>query len=195
MAADWLLERLGLDSALVGDLSEECARGRSTVWYWRQILASIWSGLWSTIFHHKLFALRAVATGCAVNALWLFLWVRFLHIRLSWTPGISFDSIASLILILFTQVITGWVVARTHREHAIPVVFLFVLWLVTWYLAGSLSDAKRLLVNSIDQRRLWPYLAWHLTPISIEVAGLFCGGVIGARPRRQASSTTNPQAV
>lgn len=76
-----MLERLGIDSALAGDLLEERARGRSTIWYWRQILAATWIGVWSAIFAHKLLALRAVATGCAVNALWLFLWSHFLRER------------------------------------------------------------------------------------------------------------------
>src|SRR5262249_10400789 len=130
-----------------------------------------------------------------VNALWLFLWSRFLHIGLTSVPAISFESIASLLIILFTQVATGWVVARTHRAHAVPMVFLFVAWLVTSYIAGSFSDAKRLLVNSIDQPRFRVYLVWYFTPISIEVAGLLCGGVIGARPKRQAPCPTNPEAA
>src|SRR5579872_4944999 len=129
-AAVSLLERLGLDSALAGDLLEECARGRSTIWCWRQVLVALWTGVWSATVAHKLLALRAVATGCAVNALWLFLWSNFLHIGLSPRPDISFESIASLLTILFTQVATGWVVARTHRAHAVPMVFVFMIWLV-----------------------------------------------------------------
>ncbi len=37
--AIWLFERLGLDVALTGDLLEECQRGRSAIWYWRQASA------------------------------------------------------------------------------------------------------------------------------------------------------------
>ena len=185
LAAVWILERLGLDSSLTGDLLEECARGRSTIWYWRQVVMAACTGVSTAILEHKVYALGAVGTGCAVNALWLFLWSRFLHLGLRPIPEISFESIASLLLILLTQVVTGWVVARTHRAHALPMVLLFVFWLVTCYLAGSATDVRRLLVNSIDQPRFRAYLAWYLTPISIEVAGLLCGGVIGARPKRQ----------
>jgi hypothetical protein len=162
----------------------ECARGRSTIWYWRQVLIAMCTGVSSSILDHKVLALRALGTGCAVNALWLFLWSRFLHLGLRPVPEISFESIASLLLILLTQVVTGWVVARTHRAHGVPMVLLFGFLLVTCYLAGSVADVKRLLVNSIDQPRFRAYLAWYLTPISIEVAGLLCGGVIGARPKR-----------
>ena len=183
--ANWLFECLGLDVALTGDLLEECARGRSVIWYWRQVLVGIWVGTWGAIFDHKLLALRAVATGCAVNGAWLFLWLKFLHIGLPGMPRISLDAIASLSIILFTQVVTGWVVARTHRSHAMPMVLAFAIWLVLWYLGGSFSEGQRLLVNSIDQARFRPYLAWYVTPISIEVAGLLLGGMVGVRPRKQ----------
>jgi hypothetical protein len=183
--AIWLFERLGLDVALAGDLLEECARGRSVIWYWRQVLIAIWTGTWGAIFDHKVLALRAVATGCAVNSVWTFLWLKFLHLGLPGTPIISIEAIASLSILLLTQTVTGWIVARTHRAHAIPMVLVFAIWLVLWYFGGSFSEAKRLLVNSIDQARFRPYLAFYLTPISIEVAGLLLGGMAGARPKRQ----------
>ena len=63
-------------------------------------------------------------------------------------------------------------------------VFVFAIWLAAWFFAGSLSEAERLLENSIDQPRFRAYLAWYLTPIFVEVAGLLFGGVVGARHRR-----------
>lgn len=176
-----MLELLGVDSALLGDLLEESARRRSTIWYWRQVLIAICSGVWGAIFNHKLLALRAVVTGCAVNAVWLFLWTNFLRIGLPATPKISFEAIAALLLILFTQVGTGWVVARTHRAHAVPMVMLFAMWLAIWYAAGTFAEGERLFVNSIDQPRFRAYLAWYLMPISVETIGLLLGGVLGAR--------------
>jgi hypothetical protein len=184
--AIWLLERLGLDVALTGDLLEECARGRSVIWYWRQVLVAIWAGTWGAIFDHKLLALRAVATGCALNGAWLFLWLKFLHIGLPGMPRFSLEAVASLSIILFTEAVTGWVVARTHRAHAIPMVLAFAIWLVLCYFGGSYSQAQRLFVNSIDQARFRPYLAWYLTPISIEVAGLLLGGMVGAGHKKNA---------
>jgi hypothetical protein len=181
-AAVWMFERLGSDVALAGDLLEECAQGRSTIWYWRQVLIAIWIGIWRAIFDHKALALRAVATGCVFNAVWLFLWGRFLHIGLT-PPRMSIEAIASLLIILLTQVATGWVVARTHRAYAVPMVVAFVIWLVLWNLAGALfSEAGRLLVNSFHS-----YLAWYLTPIFAEVAGLLFGGIVGAGPKEAAS--------
>jgi hypothetical protein len=192
LIANWLFERLGLDVALTGDLLEECARGRSVIWYWRQVLVAIWAGTWGAILDHKLLALRAVATGCAVNAVWTFLWLKFLHIGLPGMPRISLEAIASLSIILFTQAVTGWVVARTHRSHAIPMVLVFAGWLVLWYFGESVSEAQRLFVNSIDQGRFRPYLAWYLTPISIEVAGLLLGGMVGARSKNAPRNGVRP---
>src|SRR5438105_2167046 len=108
----WIFDRLVLDVALAGDLREERSQGRSTIWYWRQVLIAICIGIWGPIFQHKVLALRALATGCAVNGVWLFLWLKFLHIGLPVRPEISFASIASLAIILLTQIATGWVVAR-----------------------------------------------------------------------------------
>src|SRR6266513_1549912 len=92
--AAWMFERLGIDVSLAGDLLEECARGRSTIWYWRQVLIAIWIGIWGAVFDHKLLALRAVATGCAVNAVWIFLWLKFLPapLGLPSMPRISIES-------------------------------------------------------------------------------------------------------
>jgi hypothetical protein len=73
-------------------------------------------------------------------------------------------------IILFTQTVTGCVVARTHRTHAIPMVFVFGIWLVLWY-PGNIDFpyVRMLLVDSIDQPRFRPYpveyLAWIFVPI------------------------------
>jgi hypothetical protein len=184
--AVWLFERLGVDAALAGDLLEECARRRSTIWYWRQVLIAIWIGIWCAIFDHKLLALRAVATGCAVNGVWLFLWSKFLHFGLPVLPPdtkqLMIQSSACLLIILLTQTVTGWIVARTHRAHAIPMVVVFVIWLVSWYLGGAFSG---------QEPRILPHFAWYVTPISTVVAGLLVGGIVGARPKRQPASPTN----
>jgi hypothetical protein len=95
-AATWILERLGIDDALVGDLLE-CGRGRSALWFWKQILIAAGTGIWRAILGHKLLALRAVVTGCAVNGVWLFLWGKFVPIRFQriqaspWNPSPAFS--------------------------------------------------------------------------------------------------------
>jgi hypothetical protein len=105
----WIFDRLDLDGSLAGDLLEERARGRSIVRYWRQVLIAIWTGIWSFVFSHKLLALRAVATGCAVNGVWLFLWTKYVHLGLPSSPPntklVLMESIACLLIILLTQTV------------------------------------------------------------------------------------------
>jgi predicted ribosomally synthesized peptide with SipW-like signal peptide len=36
--AAWLLEHSGADPAIIGDINEEFARGRSSAWFWRQVV-------------------------------------------------------------------------------------------------------------------------------------------------------------
>jgi len=180
----WILDRLDLDGALMGDLLEERARGRSTFWYWRQVLIAVWTGIWSAVSAHKALALRAVAMGCAANGVWLFLWIKFLHLALPFPPPYArpelMESAGCLLIILLTQTATGWIVARTHRVAAIPMVVVFITWLTLGFFINNFSEAKRLLLNSIDQPRFRPYLAWFLTPIAVEIVGLLCGGILGS---------------
>ena len=175
VVVSWIFDRLGVDVALAGDLREERAHSRSTIWFCRQVLIAICIGIGRPIFHHKVLALRALATGCAVNTVWLLLNpAKFLHIGLAVRPVISYDSIATLLIILLTQVTTGWVVARTHRRYPIPMVFVFVIWLVLWYLGGS-SEIKTLMMDSFGKPGLLRYLVWYLTPESVVVVGLLFG--------------------
>jgi hypothetical protein len=183
----WIFDRLVLDVALAGDLREERTRGRSAIWYRRQVLIAIWIGIWRPISQHRVLALRALATGCAVNGVWLFLWLKFLHIGLPVRPEVSFASIASMATILFTQVATGWVVARTHRPYAIPMVFVFAVWLVLWHL-GSSSEVRTLLVDSFGKPEFLPYLVWYLAPASVVVIGLLLGSIAGASATKSTPS-------
>jgi hypothetical protein len=67
-AARWLLEHFGCspdNDALIGDLDERYHRGRSDLWYWREVFIAICAGLWSEIRAHKALVLRAVVLGWA----------------------------------------------------------------------------------------------------------------------------------
>jgi hypothetical protein len=113
--AAWIFELVGLDDGLAGDLLEERTRGRSRIWYWRQVLIAILISIYRAIRAHKGLALRAVATGCGINSLWILL-VNFLH---PWVPPFTVMSINPsnhpLVMVVLTQVATGWILVRTHR--------------------------------------------------------------------------------
>jgi hypothetical protein len=63
LLATWLLEHQttgGRDEALAGDLREEFRAGRSSGWYWRQVITAIAIGWARSIFQHRLALLFAV---------------------------------------------------------------------------------------------------------------------------------------
>jgi hypothetical protein len=57
---------------------------------------------------------------------------------------------------------------------------VFVARLTLRFFFDTFSEGKRLLLNSIDQASFRPYLAWHLTPIAVEIVGLLWGGILGS---------------
>jgi hypothetical protein len=179
--ATWLFERLGLDVALIGDLLEECERGRSAIWYWRQVLIAVWIGIWVAIREHKVLALRAVATGFAIEFLFVFLWELLgpelaMFSIMQWMTQVS--------VTLLTQAATGWIVARTHRAHQVPMVLVFLICILFFYACYTFSSASMLLVGSIHEPRVRPYLAMYLVTIFLAIVGILLGGAFGARPKR-----------
>src|SRR5258708_4807573 len=66
LLATWMLEHWipgDRNEALAGDLFEEFCGGRSTVWYWRQVMAAIASGCWRE--------LRTGSLALVFAALWI----------------------------------------------------------------------------------------------------------------------------
>lgn len=176
--AAWIFELLGLDDALAGDLLEEHALGRSGIWYWRQVLIAILISIYRDIRDHKVLALRAVATGCAINSLWILL-VNFLH---PWVPPLAVMRVNPLnhplVMVILTQVATGWILARTHRPHEIPMVVMFTISLLPWA-AGAAGDA-------FYEARIPPVV--YLTEVVLAQTGLLLGGIIGADPKGRRSA-------
>ena len=188
--AVWLFDRLGLDGALAGDLLEERARGRSAFWYWRQVVIALCLAIWRALLDHKPLALRAVATGCASNYALRFLCERLLPQLAPLGPTASARRwITGLSLILLIQSLTGWVVARTHRAQAVPMITAFAIWLMLLTIMLATRDAylRMLIVDAIDQPRFRPYLAQYLATVSMAlfaaIVGVYIGGTIGARSR------------
>ena len=46
--ATWLLRCFGVHESLVGDLIERYSQGRSSAWYWHQVVIAIWLGICRT---------------------------------------------------------------------------------------------------------------------------------------------------
>jgi hypothetical protein len=194
--AAWLFDRLDLDVALSGDLMEERERGRSAIWYWRQVLIAVWVGIWGAIRDHKVMALRAVATGFAMEYFFLFLWEhQGVLFKSHGLPLISIVMwIGNLSVVLLTQTTTGWVVARTHRAHHIPMVFVFLTCFFFWYFGPQLFWSVRMLVDwdRIDPA-VHPYVLYTLMISFLTVVSVLFGGIL-AQPKK-APSTAHPGAA
>jgi hypothetical protein len=187
----WLFDRLGLDVALSGDLIEERERGRSAIWYWRQVLIAVYVGIWDAVRNDKLLTLRAVATGFAMEYVLLVLW----QLQVRDTERLSPDNlppislrlwIFNLSLILIIQTATGWVVGRTHRRRQVPMVVMFLTCFVLWFFAPRLLWAVRMVVDwdRIDPR-VHSYVLYTFLMTFLTIVGVLLGGILN-RPKRAA---------
>jgi uncharacterized membrane-anchored protein YitT (DUF2179 family) len=158
----WLLRD---NPALLGDLTEERANGRSRAWYFRQILVAIARSMISDVRMHPVLLARAVLaavltyvafasiTAIAIGILYGTLtspqtWGKVNP--LSWWIYVPMAEIPSFV--------TGWLVIRTHRTCTlIAIVAMIVMWLWTilpypsWmavaalpgFIAGALLEIRR----------------------------------------------------
>jgi hypothetical protein len=180
--------------ALIGDLSEERELGRSRGWLWWQVGAAIVTALFNTIGQHPYLTLRAVAVG------WTTVMVVEGLLRLpfllrsefpEWVRQAPFFWVALDAAAFF---VSGWVVARVHRQHRLALVLvtmlsmavtngIFIFWRTYDILThppayAPLMEQKLLLHNAIPF--LLPLLAVNiairlLLPLLVAVGGGFHG--------------------
>jgi hypothetical protein len=140
--AEWLLTHAvpgPLTDSLAGDLAEEFARGRSRVWYWRQVLAAIGAGWASELGSHSLVALRAISITWVVN----FLAIRFGHVFLH---GLW----ATWLLCLLGGAASGLLLSLHRRDRA-TMLLAGATALVGWSLLATLFLKRGALHHSITQ--------------------------------------------
>jgi hypothetical protein len=83
--------------SLIGDLNEHVARGRSSVWCWRQTLSAIVTSFAAELWQHKVLAVSVAALGTYSEYIWMYsrigMWVwrvdqlwypRLIYTRWSW---------------------------------------------------------------------------------------------------------------
>jgi hypothetical protein len=174
------------NEALVGDLEEEFSRGRSTAWYWRQVLTAIALQGPLAVRARGLVAAENFVTGIitlvmigfyavfVVNVTdWL---LRFEGMRMSaWLPNAlgPFNGLAFLLTFVLGIAVGRWV-AKGHRLHRVASIFAFGG--LTMLCAGT---ALRAVSLAVDSPEFLPAFLSQVGMVAPFVIGLI-GGVSAA---------------
>jgi hypothetical protein len=201
--ATWLLELFANHNpALVGDLLEEYQTGRSALWFWRQVLTAILV-CFNSIRAHKWLALRALVIGWIFlegASLLAFLFAHHLLMRLLET-GIATRQVlfnwlfpvSTSLLMFIISLSAGWLVARTHRPHSIPMVLL-LLASVLLSMVPTLPWFFRLLKDTFENSRYIPSFVFLVSRYALSIMSMLIGGVLGSS-RLPHQSNPQSQAV
>jgi hypothetical protein len=185
VVATWVLTRFcNRNEVLAGDLVEEYARGRTVVWYWRQVVMAILVGCGSEIRMHKLLTVRAVITGWAALILSSYLITLPLYKLYSralgalglgplWFWWWHYYTYPIVFLPCVGGFLSGWLVARFHRTYRVAMVTMYVLSVAL----ARFPEFFRLATNSVSNSRFVPYLVNYLLIESLFVVSILLGGL------------------
>ena len=203
--ATWLLERLHCrldDESLMGDLFEEYCRGRSRIWYWKEVVTAIALGFCRELAAHPVLALRAIALAWAVRYLYVYSVARTALTHVSpwgvtqwlWWTAVRPVGLMEMIWWAMDSAVcamSGWIVARFHNANRIPMVlatavsvFLFQLTGLPWIW----FHAK----NGFTNTRFLPYLVTDFVALVLPPLCTLVGGLWSALPEREREVSGNP---
>jgi hypothetical protein len=184
--ATWLLRQFisgARNEPLIGDMVEEYRSGRSSRWYWKQVLVAILQNCFKDIHTHRLLALRAVVmTFLVYHLLWIFVVnaammqiqsaVFWIFVGPNGLPGWPpyFDGLTR-VLLTFASVITGWSVAKFHRPHHSAMVLFCALMFPFLELPLFVADSL------LYQTSLSDIVAMATFTI-LAVVGILIGGLV-----------------
>ena len=191
--ANWLLERFDADEALIGDLAEEYGRDHSRAWFWRQTVVAVIKKGAADVRSHRLLAVRAVVIGWMIASLVGRTTKQFVIPLLqgswSWRSEVWLDAqlgfpIVPLPFLMTTAigaVVTGWVVARLHRPHAMPMLLIYMASFLLFEVGGFVNSFERGLrsfggVYGLAFNSVFPFI--------VVPACLMLGGLLSAQPHR-----------
>lgn len=165
--AHWLLANFGFsqnNSAVIGDLDERYRQGRSPLWYWKQAITAIATGIFAVTRSNRLLALRALGIGWGIAFLFAPMLPRLIHLLRgyprgsgilpsSWTTvewlyvrgwivpeGTAYVFAAICCIMTF---FIGWIVGRLNRPDHLKAVAIFLAsWFVSFVLAAVIAMAK-----------------------------------------------------
>ena len=168
----WLLDRFCGEPAVAGDLLQEHRNGRSTLWYWREVVCAIGAYSVSTIWEHKWLSARAIVTG------WLFTMVviriGMRDIVHPWWDTVAPPALYPL-LAYVPWLINGYVIGRLHRPYSTAMVCVYAVWLIVRSIGPVYGAAIDALAGAQGSAFLWEFSS-RLSTVLVMV----CGGVLYA---------------
>jgi hypothetical protein len=200
--AAWVARHAIADQALAGDLLEERNRGRSALWFWRQLtIAAAMEGL-QLVREHKVLTLRAMVVGWAVIWLGTALggdhlspWIRGLVLQhlvaaasnqaftsppFPYLRGLWLLDVLAYVPIAAVYVLAGWIVGRLHRAQGALVVAFALAVLVRAFVESSMRAAAPVAVNPVLFVAVWTLLPTF---------SVVLGGTWGLGPRTRSVTT------
>jgi hypothetical protein len=147
--------------SLLGDLIEQHRLGRSSIWYWRQVLAAILIGNLHDLVDHKRLAVRALTIGWTLYYLFSFpvTWAgriaeNWVSQQVIWCEPGSFwcqfwvNQFSVEPLIYIAAAVSGGIVARLHHKYWVAMlslyaasVLLFECGMIAWLVSRSVRPA------------------------------------------------------
>jgi hypothetical protein len=186
--ATGLLERLVSGphgDALAGDLVEQYRHGRSSAWFWRQVVVAILAGVGKGVRDHKVLAVRAIAFGLAFYLLsafpiiWLAQWLA--------NEGLLRFFWSSIWLTYTACAVSGWIVARLHQHISLAMVCVYAtsLLLFEWVRWGAGFFIGRAIHPITPQLLAISVLVLFTRPLLVLLGGLTGALARGGAPTPQ----------
>jgi non-heme chloroperoxidase len=204
--ATWILEHLAISlnrEALAGDLLEKFRWGRSTTWYWRQVLTAVGIGAWTMSREYILIlifssgwsmlypVLRPIALWSASPDRWGLVWPysTLTELAYGFVPAIAFVWLGLAIYLLSRS----WIVRessnfRVFRSLSTSISALLVVAVATlFYLKNPIVDISYVMRDDF-------FSTFHVFAVSVSLAVSLAVAILSALPltprlgRRQRSS-------
>jgi hypothetical protein len=151
--ATWLLEQFSLllDAPLAGDLIESFRQGRSSAWYWRQVLWAVMVRFLQSLRKQPVRLSYAVVCGCLISATWSSMfhvttrvYVRSAEfvdgrVRLYWERTVESTTLASVYGVYAKSYGIQWPWSQLYQ---VAFYFVFQAMIVTLALGAYLGFAR-----------------------------------------------------
>lgn len=188
-----LLERLGVDPAIAGDLIEEYASGRSRTWLLWQSFAAAAQATAGGIGQHKVLVIRAIFVGVVALNLVSRVLIPLrgaIEIPLErrgfagaglWFVFYPHVFVPTFVMVRATAV--GWITGRLHRPYSVPL----VTGLAMASAVTTFPEIYRLSPDSLTNTRFILYLCLQVGYGALMVVGLLVGAAMSATPSQDSS--------